>query len=154
MTQSLKCGQCQISLEQCLLYRGHECSGHSSKPIRTTAHLVCCGHRRTVCKTSQNNSGPPQLRPDFALGNRCRCQLWGGAESRADFIHKLKIVFKALTKPRSGWRSSGKVPCFQRKTSARWSRKTANGAGLSQPRSRRPAHRRSKPGVLLGHSVS
>ena len=56
-----------------------------------------------------------------------------GAESRADFIHKLKIVFKDSTKQRSGWRSSGKVPCFHRKTAARLSRKTANCAGLSQP---------------------
>ena len=44
------------------------------------------------------NATPANLRADFAIGNRLRRQLCEarGAESRADFIHKLKIVFKEL----------------------------------------------------------
>jgi len=35
-----------------------------------------------------------------------------GAESRSDFIHKLKVVFKELTRQPSGLRSSRKPVCF------------------------------------------
>ena len=66
-----------------------------------------------------------------------------GAESRADFIHKLKVVFRNLTKLRSGLRSSRKVPCFRRKTQSALSRKTANFAGSLRRPSRRLGVRRS-----------
>ena len=35
-----------------------------------------------------------------------------GAESRADFIHKLKVVFKELNEPQYGLKSSLQVPAF------------------------------------------
>jgi len=64
------------------------------------------------------------------------------AESRSDFIHKLKIVSKELneaTKRLSGSRSSWKVPSFLRTPWSRSSWKTANFLGLFQRRYERLA---------------
>src|SRR5688572_16206702 len=57
-------------------------------------------------------------------------------ESRADFIHKLKVVSKELNETLSGSKSLPGVPCFRRKTRktlSRFPRKTANFVGSSAP---------------------
>src|SRR5262249_59640696 len=84
--------------EQFVLFGGHESCAFQIRSIRTTAHLLCNRNRLAVLKAAQHARRSPHTRPTFAVRNRISCEYGEarGAESRADFIHKLKVVFKEL----------------------------------------------------------
>ena len=83
-------------LRACLARREH--NDNKSKPTGKATDLLRLDDRRPVLKTAPNTGGPPYLLPNSAIRNCCRSQLrrGKGAESRGDFIHKLKVVFKEL----------------------------------------------------------
>src|SRR5262245_38790841 len=56
-----------------------------SRPTRKAAHSFRFGNTLVILKTAENATGPPYLRPDTPIGNRCGCQLrrsQGGREPR------------------------------------------------------------------------
>jgi hypothetical protein len=79
-------------------FGGREYSGVSCQPTGTTSHQLCGGDRVPVLKAARSTTGASYLPPDSPIWN-CSRRNYGearGAESRADFIHKLKVVFKEL----------------------------------------------------------
>jgi hypothetical protein len=63
-----------------------------------TSYFSCFGDPGCFFKTAENVSGESRFQTTLACRHGRRCKLRGGsgAESRADFIHKLRIVLKEL----------------------------------------------------------
>jgi four helix bundle protein len=76
----------------------HEHRGIASKPTGKTADLLCISDRLAIVETAKNTSRSPYLRQILRSGTAVAANYGEarGAESRADFIHKLKVVFKEL----------------------------------------------------------
>src|SRR5213075_792083 len=74
----------------------HECRGISGKRTGKTAHFLSGGDRLAVVETSKNTSRPAYLILRSGTAAAANYGEARGAESRADFIHKLKIVLKEL----------------------------------------------------------
>ena len=72
----------------------HERTRFESKPARKTTYLLRRSDPRVVGKTPKN-----PIRPSYLRSGTAAAANYGearGAESRADFIHQLKVVFKEL----------------------------------------------------------
>src|SRR5262245_7613360 len=77
---------------------GRECIGVKVKPTRKTAHLLRGGHCLAIFKASQNDAGRHICAQILRSGTAAAANYGEarGAESRADFVHKLRIALKEL----------------------------------------------------------
>src|SRR5205085_12393718 len=116
----------------------HECRGISGKRTGKTAHFLRGGDRLAVVETSKNTSRPAYLILRSGTAAAVNYGEARGAESRADFIHKLKIVFKELNETTIWLEVIAESSLLSPETLSRLSRKTANFVALSRPLSRLP----------------
>src|SRR5688572_16309494 len=86
------------SLESHVPSTWHEHSPIQIRPTRKTADRIRGDDSGTVFPVAQKPARPTRLYADVASGTASAANYGEarGAESRADFIHKLKIVFKEL----------------------------------------------------------
>ena len=85
-------------LEPFLPCSWREYNGVSSQSTGKTAHLLRRVHRLAVFKLPRSPQGRHICDPILRSGTAAAANYGEarGAESRADFIHKLKVVFKEL----------------------------------------------------------
>jgi len=83
-------------LEARLPHRWHEYGNISRKPTGKTTRFVRSSDRGVVGKTTKNTQGRHICGQILRSGTTAAANYGEarGAESRADFIHKLKVVFK------------------------------------------------------------